>query len=209
MRSMVLSVHPGLAGNSRLPTLTERGRSSNTAATLVLLAAGVSAASATVLLDFSLRVPGHAILRAVFPMALGLALAPRRMGGTVMGAGALGSALVIKAGGFAALGFGAMTSLLLIGPLLDLALWRARRGWRLYLAFAVAGLAGNLAALSVRAGAKLIGFDHLAVRPLGAWWYQAVATYAVCGILAGLISAVVWFQLSAGGRDKTVSETTP
>ncbi len=208
MRSAGLSIHPGLAGNSRVPALAREGQGAHVTATVVLLGAGVSAALATVLLkDFGLGIPGHAILRAVFPMALGLALAPRRMGGVVMGAGALGSLLMIKAGGSATVGIGALTSLALTGPFLDAALWRARKGWRLYLAFAVAGLASNVAALTIRGGAKFVGFDHLAARPLAAWWFQAVGTYALCGILAGLLSAMVWFRFSSDGRRATTSET--
>jgi hypothetical protein len=207
MRSTMMSIHPGLAGNSRFLPLAREGQSSQTAAMAVLLGAGVTAALATVFLDFSLRIPGHAILRVVFPLALGLSLAPRRMGGMVMGTAALGSLLMIKAGGTVAPGVGAVTSLLLIGPFLDAALWRARSGWRLYLAFAVAGLATNLAALTVRAGTKFIGFDHLAARPLAAWWLQAVGTYALCGIVAGLLSALVWFRFSSDDRGATTLES--
>ncbi len=209
MRFVVLPVHPGLAGNSRLPALVQRGQRSDTAATLLLLGAGVTAALATVFVDMSLRIPGHAILRAVFPMALGLSLAPRRMGGMVMGAGALGSVLAIKAGGWGGVGVGALTSLALTGPLMDLVLWRASRGWRLYLAFALAGLTSNLAALTLRAGAKLVGLDHAAGRPLALWWFQAVGTYAICGALAGLISAIVWFQLSSRRRESADDGSRP
>lgn len=85
-------------------------------------------------------------------MALGLSLAPRRMGGMVMGSAALCSVLVTKAGGLGTIGVGALTSLALTGPLLDAALWRARSGWRLYLAFAIAGL--------------LCVSDHLAENPI-------------------------------------------
>jgi hypothetical protein len=209
MRSAVLSIHPGLAGNSRVPTLASEGQRSHVTAMVVLLGAGVSATLATVMLDFSLRLPGHAVLRAVFPMAFGLALAPRRMGGAVMGVGALGSLLMIKGSGLGSIGLGATTSLLLTGPLLDVALWRARRGWRLYLAFATAGLASNLVALTIRAGAKFGGLDHLTARPLAAWWFQAVGTYALCGVLAGLISAIVWFQFSNARQSETEPGTTP
>lgn len=207
MRSAVLSIHPGLAGSSRVPALAREGQWADMAATAVLFGAGLTAALATVFLDFGLRIPGHAILRAVFPMALGLAAAPRRMGGMVMGAAAFCSVSVIKAGGLLTPGMGALTSLALTGPLLDAALWRARNGWRLYLAFAVAGLTSNLAALTVRAGAKFVGFDHLAARPLAAWWSQAVGTYALCGTMAGLISAVVWFRFSSDSPSATPSET--
>jgi len=197
MRTTVLSVHPGLAQSTRLPVLAGQERGLQVAETLLLLAAGVGAALASAWLDFGLRIPGHAIIRAIFPMSLGLALAPRRMGGMVMGASALGSAAAINAGGFAALGAGAMTSLALTGPFLDLALWRAKRGWRLYLGFALAGLGSNVAALAVRAGAKLVGLGHPAARPLAEWWPQAIGTYAFCGLLAGLISALVWFRFAA------------
>ena len=119
MHTTVLSVNPGLADSSRLPFRAQEGQYSDVAATLLLFSAGVTAALATALLDLGLRIPGHAIIRAIFPMSLGFALAPRRMGGTIMGTGALASALVIKIGGFGVIGVGAMTSLVLTGPLLD------------------------------------------------------------------------------------------
>lgn len=207
MRSRVLSVHPGLAGASRLSLLAQQGQQLQVAEMLLLMGAGVAAALASALVDLHLRIPGHAIIRAVFPMAFGLAVAPRRMAGTVMGTSALGSALVIRAGGFGGIGLGAITSLTLTGPLLDLALWRASRGWRLYGGFALAGLGGNLAALAVRAGSKLAGLDHAGARPLVQWWPQAVSTYALCGVLAGLISAFVWFQFTGDRHGGTTPET--
>ena len=198
MRTIVLSVHAGLAENSRVPVLTRPGQDVRVREMLLLLCAGATAALATALTDFGLRIPGNAIIRAVFPMAFGLAIVPRRMAGATMGVGALATAVTINSVGFARLGMGALTSLTLIGPLLDLALWRARNGWRLYLGFGVAGLAGNLAAMAVRGGIKLVGLDHAAGRPLAAWWQQAAVSYAVCGVLAGVISAMVWFQFAAG-----------
>jgi hypothetical protein len=30
------------------------------------------------------------------------------------------------------------------------------------------------------------------------WWQQAAFTYPVCGLLAGLLSAAVWFRLRSG-----------
>ncbi|MBN2291848.1 MAG: hypothetical protein JXM70_05450 [Pirellulales bacterium] len=207
MRNTVLSTHQGLAGTSRLRVLSRDGQWSDTAALLILFGAGASAALATVFLDMSLRIPGHAILRCVFPMALGLALAPRRMGGMVMGFGAIGTVLVIKAGGLGSLGSGALTSLVLTGPFLDAALWRARSGWRLYMAFALAGLGSNMAALIVRGGAKFAGLNHVTSWPLAVWLPRATVSYAVCGILAGLISATIWFKLSSSppGTKRTES----
>lgn len=164
---------------------------------LFLVACGAAAAFASVYLDFRLRIPGHAILRAIFPMALGLAAVPRRGAGTVMGGSALATGLVLgtvaPAGGFS---FGALTSLTLTGPLLDLALRQAAGGWRLYAGFAFAGLAANLVAFVIRGGAKMLGLEHLGARPLSDWMLQASVSYVLCGLLAGLISGFIWFQAS-------------
>jgi hypothetical protein len=205
--SAVLSIHPGLADNSRLPVLSRPGEGFQVRELLLLLFAGMTAAVASVFLDFGLRIPGHAIIRAVFPMALGLAAVPRQMAGSIMGVGALATAATIGAGTQAGLGAGALTSLTLTGPLLDLALWRARKGWRLYLGFALAGLGANLAALAVRAGPKILGFDAARGRSLAEWWPRAVPSYLVCGLLAGLLSAAVWFQLAARRRRAADGET--
>ncbi|MGH2350257.1 MAG: hypothetical protein ACRDJN_01415 [Chloroflexota bacterium] len=125
-----------------------------------------------------------------------------------MGAGALATAAALKVGGAPGIGVGAVTSLCLTGPFLDLALWGARRGWRPYLGFALAGLASNLVALAVRGGAKLGGLDRPASRPFATWWPEAVGTYIICGLLAGLLSALVWFQLSARRRSSDHPEET-
>ena len=198
MRTIALPVHHGLADSSRLPVLAQPAGQLQLAEIAWLLGAGIAATCASAFLDFGLRIPGHAIIRAVFPMALGLAVAPRRMAGTVMGTGALASALVIQMTGTRGIGFGALTSLALVGPLLDLALWRAGRGWRLYLGFALAGLAGNLAALAVRSGVKLAGWESLGKRPFAEWFPQALLTYTVCGVLAGLLSAWICFRFAEG-----------
>jgi hypothetical protein len=162
---------------------------------LFLIGCGCFAAYASAYLDFRLRIPGHAILRAVFPMALGLAVVPRRGAGTVMGVSALLSGLGLRVlfplGGFS---LGALTSLSLTGPLLDLLLRHVRGGWRVYVGFALAGLTANLLAFMTRGGAKLLGYERLGTRPLSDWMLQASFSYVICGLLAGLISAAIWFQ---------------
>lgn len=203
MPAIRLPLHPGLADGSRLPVMTAEGGDLRASELAVLVGAGVAAALCSSLFDLNLRIPGHAILRAVFPMACGLAIVPRRGSGTMMGASALLTALILRTGGTASLGVGAATSLALTGPFLDLALWRAGRGWRLYLGFALAGLASNLAAFAVRAGAKSLGLDHFGTRPLALWWSPAAATYALCGLAAGLLSALVWFRFSGRGESAT------
>lgn len=206
MRSAVLSIHPGLAGSSRFSSKAAEENHSHLTSLFFLVGAGICATLASAYLDFSLRIPGHAILRSVFPMALGLSFAPRRMGGTVMGISALGSAMLINVGGLGTIGAGALTSLVITGPLLDLVLWHARKGWRLYLAFAAAGLGSNFVALAIRAGVKFTGMEHITARPMATWILQALVTYTICGILAGLLSAAVWFRFSADGCNEKSSE---
>jgi hypothetical protein len=196
----VLRVHDGLLTSSRLPSLSRPGRSVATVEVAVLVFLGAAAAAATALPDLRLGIPGHAILRSVFPMALGLALVPRRLAGSVMGVSAVATSLLFRAGGLSG-GPGALTSLYLTGPLLDLALVGAGRPWRLYLGLLLAGLGSNLVALFVRGGFKTFTLGHGGRRGAEAWWHQAAITYPLCGALAGLVSALVWFHLRGRHRD--------
>jgi hypothetical protein len=77
MSGIALPVHGGLADHSRMRVLN-REQGLLAAEIPLLLLAGAVAALATVFLEFRLRIPGHAIVRAVLPMAAGLALAPLR-----------------------------------------------------------------------------------------------------------------------------------
>jgi hypothetical protein len=101
--------------------------------------------------------------------------------------------------GMAGGGAGALTSLLLTGPLLDVASRWSRRGWQLYLAFSAAGLASNLAAFGVRWATKVGSGGG---RALAEWQPQAIVTYAVCGLLAGLIGAAICFRATARSSDQ-------
>lgn len=170
---------------------------------LLLFAAGGLAAVGTLLLDTGLRVPGHAILRTVLPLALGLALVPRWGSGLVMSGSAALVAFGLQISGAGEAGFGATTSMLLTGPLLDLAARWSSRGWQLYLAFAAAGLTSNGAAFVVRWLSKVGsggggGGGLGGGRALGEWWSPAIVGYAVCGLLAGLLSAAICFRASSG-----------
>jgi hypothetical protein len=211
MFSNVFRVHEGLFALSRMPSLALPGRRVAAIEIALLILFGCGAAAMSLLPDYHLRIPGHAILRSVFPMALGLALVPRRSGGIIMGASALVTALSFKSAGFAGFGWGAVTSLCLTGPLLDLALRWAGRGWHFYFGIISAGLCSNLAALLVRGLLMYYGFGGGGAggggggggvgvggggggRVFEEWWLQAGITYPVCGILAGLISAFFWFK---------------
>ena len=198
---------PGVAAASRLPVVIDRVDAVPWRAIVVLLTAGLSAAVLTAGVRVSPGIPGHHILFATFPIALGLALVPRRGAGTAMGLTAGVAAIVMQLAGVRMGGVGAITSLLLTGPFLDLALGRDRSGWRLYAAFVLAGAASNAAAFLVRGSAKLAGLGvgpgsgmggglgRGGGRALHLWLPQAVWTHALAGVLAGLLSAVAWFHL--------------
>jgi hypothetical protein len=163
----------------------------------VIVLAGLAIASAVQLLDFSLRIPGHAILRSILPLSLGLALVPRRASGAMLGASSAVWTLVFYRAGLEISGIGALTSMIVVGPILDAALWNSRRGWNVYLRCALAGLCANLVAFSIRGGGKVFLWGEFTMRPFAAWWSSALPSYIACGLLAGLLSAVFWFRWNA------------
>ena len=200
--ALSLPVHPGLKATSRAAR-RELTQDLQTVELGILLGLGAVAALTTVLLDFGLRLPGHAILRTTLPMVLGLALVPRRHAGAMMSIGALMAVLGMAIGGGRLPGVGAATSLMLTGPLLDLATRGAQDGGRVYRGFAVAGLASNSCAFLVRAVPKLAGIDPLGTRSLGSWLTVALLSYAACGLAAGLLSGMLCFRLDAAQSRST------
>lgn len=202
MASGILPWNDGLRSTTRLRFLTSPVDAMQAWEWLVLIGAGVAAAMATSFLDYNLRIPGHAILRVVFPMAIGLAVVPRRGAGTVMGGAALVTDLGLRLAGNGGdgLSLGALTSLTATGPLLDWTMRRNWDGWRLYAGFALAGLESNLLALLVRGTAKVMGFEHAGGRPFASWLQQAVFTYTLCGLVAGLVSGAIWFYARRNDR---------
>lgn len=188
-------VRDGLLGAARLPSLARTATRVSAAELLTLLFCGATAALAVGYVKLSLGIPGHAIVLAAMPMALGIALAPRRLAGCTMSAGALGTAFALASSG-ARYGSGAFISLTLLGPMMDIALRRVQRGRRVYLALVTAGVGANLLALASRATTKLMGLDLAGGRPFDSWWLQAVVTYTLSGALAGLLGALCWFQFN-------------
>lgn len=184
-----------LGATSRLPPLAS-GKTARGREVVALLLTGAAAGVLTTLADFRLGIPGHHILFAMFPLALGFALVPRRMAGSVMGASAVTTVAALGAAGVHLPGPGALAGIALAGPMLDLALRWGGAGWRLYGGFVVAGAATNLLAFGVRAWAKYAGMGGMGGgRSLATWLPLAVWTYAAVGLLAGLLSAAAWFHL--------------
>src|SRR5215471_14047296 len=111
MSPLVLSQNKALLEASRLRALVHGGERATWVELATLVGLGVCAALASTLLDFKLRIPGHAVLRAIVPIALGLALVPRRGAGSVITAAALVALAALRAGGISRGGSGALTSL--------------------------------------------------------------------------------------------------
>jgi hypothetical protein len=199
---------------SRLGRIVGARDSINSRELAILLACGVLAAMAVAMVTVPLRIPGHAILRAALPMVAGLALVPRRSAGGVMSLGALAAVGVFYFGSIGNLQAAAVTGLLALGPAIDLALRDEPTGWRLYLRLALAGTVANLLAWGVRmmvaiwfaaplAGSGRGGGGGMGLGGGGGravahqfleFWAAAILTFAVCGAIAGLASAAVWFK---------------
>jgi len=189
---MPLALHPPLADATRLPHFA--GGRAAWSEFAVLLALGGGAAALATYVRLGIGVPGHAILHVVAPLALALAVVPRRNAGAVAGVGALGGALLMGGWG---LGVGALTSLSLTGPVLDVAVRRARTGRGVYLGLILGGLASNWIAFIARLVPKLLG--ETGRLPVAEWWPRAIVSYTICGAVAGLVSAALWFKFRGSG----------
>jgi hypothetical protein len=187
-------IHDGLATAGRFPSIVRIQQRITASEIVLLLLFGAASAAAVGFIRTGLRFPGNSIILAMLPMVLGLSLIHRRNSGFIMGAGAFGAAAMFGMFGLAHYGAGAFVSLCLIGPILDLALTKARNGRWLYIGLALAGIGTNLFALFSRGAAKLLGLDIAGMRPFGTWYIQAAMTYALCGAIAGLIAAFCFFQ---------------
>lgn len=189
---------------ARIPALSPgQDRAISTLELAALVGAGVVASLLTNVVRLRLGIPGSNIVFVAFPLALGFALVPRRGAGLLMAGGALATNLGLWLAGARLDGVGAQTSLLATGPLLDLALRRLGGGWRLYAAFVAACATSNALAFTVRAITRAAGMRGTGMgggRSFAMWWPEAVWTYAVAGLIAGLISAAAWFQLRERNR---------
>jgi hypothetical protein len=201
--SGLLALDSSLRATARVPSLAtgERAGARELAA---LLLAGAGAAVLTTYGDVDPGIPGHHIVYAMFPFALGFALVPRRMAGSVMGAAGVGTLALLGLAGAHLPGPGALTGFVFTGPMLDAALGRgrerepARTGWRLYAAFIAAGALTNALAFMARGVTKYFGLGGVGGgRHFDSWLPVAVWTYALSGIIAGLVSAAVWFHFRA------------
>lgn len=204
MFPFAFNLNPSLSQSSRLRRLISKSESVQLLDYCTLIGAGITAALASGLLDFSLRIPGHAILRVIFPMTLGLALVPRRGAGTLMSLSAVFTGAFLRGSGIVAgMSIGAFTSLLVTGPLLDLVFRNSKKSRWTYLNCALAGLLSNSLALGVRGASKWFGWERLGKAPFEVWFSRAAISYPICGLIAGLVCAAILFSMRS---DHSISE---
>src|SRR5262245_48595025 len=116
MFSAAFTLHAAVASAGRVRDLSRHRTSVSGVEIATLLFVGMVAGLLSAFVKLNLRIPGHSVILAVFPMVFGLALVPRRLAGTLMGSSALCTAMVIRAGAFGgSIGSGAITSLCAIG----------------------------------------------------------------------------------------------
>jgi hypothetical protein len=195
MSNRWFGIHDGLATAGRIPPMTRIGERISASELALLTMCGATAAAASGILHRGWQIPGSSIILALIPMAFGLALAPRRHAGFIMGTGAISAAVIFNQIGLARIGSGALISLCLIGPVMDFTVNKARQGWRLYSGLILAGVITSMFALGCRGICKLLGFDFLGAQPIGIWWVKAIVTYPLSGAVAGLIAAICFFHL--------------
>jgi hypothetical protein len=196
----VFAAKTSLRSASRLPNLS-RAAEVSAKEIACLLACGALAASLVGFVHLQLQMPGHAILNGVLPMSLGMALVPRRSGGIVMAIGAGLTAAAMNWCGFGRFQPAAVLSILALGPVLDMATAGRPQGWLLYARFAIAGAIANLLAFAVRAATAFFGWELAGSRQFATFWSIALLFFILCGAVAGLLSAVIWFRLRVDHHD--------
>jgi hypothetical protein len=203
MQMNVFASKPSLKTASRLPALSDEMRIS-AVEIACLLGCGILAAVAIGFGNQIIRgVPGHAILRGVLPIALGMALVPRRSAGITMSLSAGLTAAFMGWQGIGRFQPAAVLGVVLLGPVLDAALTGRPQGWRLYARFIAAGTIANLLAFATRFGLAYVGWQAGGGggggggggRVFMSFWSWALGSFLLCGALAGLISAAIWFRL--------------
>lgn len=160
---------------------------------ILLVCFGMLAGISVSYIKLSIGIPGHAIIKIMIPMALGLAIAPVRSAGAIMGISGLITAFIGQTLlGSLGTGTGAYTGLVCTGVLMDFTLYFANTGWKLYSGLMVSGLIANLIALYVRSGFK--SFFKINFYDYHTWFQTAAFSYPICGLLAGFLCALLVFK---------------
>jgi hypothetical protein len=144
-----------------------------------------------------LGIPGSNMLQAVLPMAAGLAIVPRRGAGILMGLSSLGTGFAVMGLGIAHFSPSELSRLVLLGFCLEVGPARAESKSHVWLWFVFAGLAANMLGFGVKYLVAQFGIEGFGggrgiFRPLP----MKMLSWAVCGALAGGVSALIFFRRS-------------
>ena len=194
MLASTFAPQSSLRDSSRLPAIS-LAAGITVAEFACLLTCGALAALAIGLLHLRLHMPGHAILRGALPMAMGLALVPRRWSGIITAIGAGATATVMSAAQIGTFPATSMLSVFALGPIMDLAVLDKSNGWRLYIRLVAAGALANLLAYALRMAGFQLSIETGGGGQLDQFtWPTLLVSYLLCGALAGFIGAVAWFR---------------
>jgi hypothetical protein len=185
---------PALQTSSRLPALSRSERLSVAEIACLLACGGLAIVCVAMFQQLRIPVPGNSIVRAVLPIALGLALVPRQFAGSITSIGAALTATVLSLGQFGRFPPAAIVSVVALGPVLDLALAGNSRGWWLHARFVAAGAAANALAFIVKLVTLKLGLDAGSGRNFASFGWTALLFFIGCGAVAGLISAAICFR---------------
>jgi hypothetical protein len=197
MLEMAFKPLANLKSSARVRSRFGDGLAALPAEIAILATAGIAAALAIGLIRMQIRIPGHAILRAAIPMAVGLSLVPRRSSGTMMAIFAGLAVGGMHLGGMGRFQPAAVVGLIALGPLLDMSMVGSPQGWRVYLRFILAGVAANLLSYESRLATAFFGWEQGGSRQFANFWMPAIVSFALCGAVAGLIGAAACFRLRA------------
>jgi hypothetical protein len=191
------AIRQGLRTASRFPSLVPAKRISFAELSCLIACGALAVIAIGVFQQLRLPMPGNAILRGALPMALGLALVPRRSAGIIESIGAC-----LTAGTMTWLGIGrfphaAVLSIVALGPVLDFTLAKSGRGWRLYARFIAAGAVANLLAYVLKAVAFQWGLATGSGGNFAAFGWMSLASFLFFGSAAGLVSALICFRMRA------------
>lgn len=190
-----MTVNHSLADARRVPVLAAPGQDVSAWELVVLVAAGVLSGA----MSFAIRgwgIPGSTVVQGILPMAAGLAIVPRRGSGLLMGTCATATGLAMGAASTFNVNPSALARLWLLGTCLDIGLARIKSNPRIWFTFIMAGLGANLLGYGVKQASAQLGWEGVGGHGISSAWPVTLLSYAVCGAIAGGVSAILFFRRS-------------
>ena len=188
-----MTVNHSLAEARRLPILAAPRQRVSAWELVILVVAGVLSGATS----FAIRgwgIPGSTVVQGILPMAAGLVMVPRRGSGLLMGTSALATGLVLCAASTINVNPSALARLWLLGACLDFGLSRNEYNSRIWLAFITAGMGANLLGYGVKQISAQLGWEGVGGRGISYGWPVTLMSYAICGAIAGGVSAILFFR---------------